>query len=255
MTVNKNNYLTKTVSKRDEENYMSKILALDTSTENCSAALYLDGEITFREFESPREHTLRILPMVDSLLKEANVKLTDLDALAFGRGPGSFTGVRIGTGIAQGLAFGADLPMLPISSLAAMAQGTHRLYGATAALPAIDARMGEVYFAQYELNDKGIMILVGQEVVTKPDLLTSEFGALDKSVYSVGTGWGTYPEILSQLAVKEIKESTELQFPTSADIVLLAAAEFADGKAVGVEDAMPVYVRDTVTWKKLPGRE
>lgn len=234
---------------------MSKILALDTSTENCSAALYIDGVITFRELESPREHTQRILPMVDELLKEANIKLNQLDALAFGRGPGSFTGVRIGTGIAQGLAFGADLPMLPISSLAAMAQGTHRLYGATTVLPAIDARMGEIYFAQYELNDKGIMALVDNEVVTRPELLVNEFSASDKTVYSVGTGWQTYQETMSQLNVAEIKANTEQQFPTSADIVVLAAAELAEGKAVVVEDAMPVYVRDTVTWKKLPGRE
>ena len=125
---------------------------------------------------------------VDELLKAANLKLKDLDALAFGRGPGSFTGVRIGTGIAQGLAFGADLPMLPISSLAAMAQGTHRLYGATTVLPAIDARMGEIYFAQYELNENGIMTLVGDESVTRPELLVSEFTHLDKTVFSVGTG-------------------------------------------------------------------
>jgi len=233
---------------------MSNILALDTSTENCSAALSINGDVLVREFESPREHTKRILPMVDSLLAEAGIKLTDLDALAFGRGPGSFTGVRIGTGIAQGLAFGADLPMLPISTLAAMAQGAHRLHNATHVLPAIDARMGEIYFAQYQLNDAGIMMLVGNEMVITADELVANFNQSEGEFYTLGTGWATYAEQLAELNVSKLTACEGIQFPTSHDMLAIAAADFANGKAVAVEDAMPVYVRDTVTWKKLPGR-
>jgi len=233
---------------------MSKILALDTSTENCSAALYIDGEITVRELESPREHTKRILPMVDSLLKEAGLKLTELDGLAFGRGPGSFTGVRIGTGIAQGLAFGAELPMLPISSLAAMAQGAHRVNKAKHILPAIDARMGEVYFAHYALNEDGIMTLVDDEIVTKPEQLLTTFNA-ELDFLTIGTGWQTYQSDLATLSVSSLTSCEQIMFPSAQDIAVLAAYEFEQGKAVAVEDAAPVYVRDTVTWKKLPGRE
>ncbi|MFT7683173.1 MAG: tRNA threonylcarbamoyladenosine biosynthesis protein TsaB [Moritella dasanensis] len=233
---------------------MSNILALDTSTENCSAALSINGEILVREFESPREHTKRILPMVDSLLSEAGIKLTDLDALAFGRGPGSFTGVRIGTGIAQGLAFGSDLPMLPISTLAAMAQGAHRLHNATDVLPAIDARMGEIYFAQYKLNESGVMTLVGNEMVITADELVANFNQSEQAFYTLGTGWATYAEQLAALNVANLTACEGIQFPTSHDMLAIAAADFANGKAVTVEEAMPVYVRDTVTWKKLPGR-
>ena len=234
---------------------MSNILALDTSTENCSAALSINGNVLVRELESPREHTKRILPMVDSLLSEAGIKLKDLDALAFGRGPGSFTGVRIGTGIAQGLAFGADLPMLPISTLAAMAQGAHRLHKVTDVLPAIDARMGEIYFGQYKLNNAGIMTLVDNEMVVTPDDLLANFNKPEQAFHTLGTGWATYAEQLAALNVAKLTACEGIQFPASQDMIALAAADYENGKAVAGEDAMPVYVRDTVTWKKLPGRE
>ncbi|MFA0231771.1 tRNA (adenosine(37)-N6)-threonylcarbamoyltransferase complex dimerization subunit type 1 TsaB, partial [Vibrio sp. 10N.261.45.A7] len=127
----------------------AKILAVDTATENCSVALVIGDQVFARSEEAPRDHTKKILPMVDEVLKEANVALTDLDAIAFGQGPGSFTGVRIGIGIAQGLAFGADLPMIGVSTLAAMAQGSYRKFGETHVATAIDARMSEVYWARY----------------------------------------------------------------------------------------------------------
>lgn len=121
----------------------TRILALDTATEACSVALWNDGEIHSLFEICPREHTQRILPMVQQVLADSGLTLKDLDALAFGQGPGSFTGVRIGIGIAQGLALGADLPLLGVSSLAAMAQGAFRQMQATQVLAAIDARMGK----------------------------------------------------------------------------------------------------------------
>ncbi|MFZ4702392.1 MAG: tRNA (adenosine(37)-N6)-threonylcarbamoyltransferase complex dimerization subunit type 1 TsaB, partial [Candidatus Methylumidiphilus sp.] len=142
-----------------------KLLSLETSTEACSAALYLDGEITERYQLAPQQHNKLILPMIQSLLAEADLKLHQLDALAFGRGPGSFTGVRIAAGIVQGLAFGADLPVAPVSTLAAMAQEVFAESDSQYALPCIDARMGEVYWGVYRRGNDGMAKLSGSEVV------------------------------------------------------------------------------------------
>jgi len=125
------------------------LLALDTATEACSVALLRGGEKTHLAQFAQREHTKHILPMVDEILAQAGITLHQVDALVFGRGPGSFTGVRIGAGIAQGLAFGAALPVIPVSNLAAMAQAAYVQYQAENVLTAIDARMNEVYFAQW----------------------------------------------------------------------------------------------------------
>ena len=132
-----------------------RILAIDTATEACSAALWNDGAQSAHFEICPREHTQRILPLVQEVLTESGTTLSELDALAFGRGPGSFTGVRIGIGIAQGLALGAELPMIGVSTLATMAQGAWRKTGATRVLAAIDARMGEVYWAEYQRDEAG----------------------------------------------------------------------------------------------------
>ena len=124
------------------------LLALDTSTEACSVALLHKGEKTYLDELAQRTHTKRILPMIDELLVNSGINLKQVDVLAFGRGPGSFTGVRVGAGIAQGLALGADLPVIAVSNLTAMAQAAFELYQAENVAAAIDARMNEVYFSQ-----------------------------------------------------------------------------------------------------------
>jgi tRNA threonylcarbamoyladenosine biosynthesis protein TsaB len=177
--------------------------------------------------------------------------LSELDAIAFGRGPGSFTGVRIGISVAQGLAFGVGVPLIGISTLAAMAQGAHRLEGAERVLTAIDARMGEVYFGQYALKE-GRMQLVGEEVVSDPAALVAS-GTLAGRWTRVGTGFETYGEILSGLAEEVVM--SQVRFPAAVDMLPLARAALLAGEAVPVEQATPVYLRDKVTWKKLPGRE
>ena len=229
-----------------------KILAVDTATEACSAALLVGEQVFSRWEEAPRDHTRKILPMVQAVLDEAGVTLDELDAIAFGRGPGSFTGVRIGIGVAQGLALGAGVPLIGISTLAAMAQGAHRLDGAERVLTAIDARMDEVYFGQYELI-AGRIQLVGEEMGSGPAALVASRGTLPGSFTRVGTGFETYGETLAALADELV--ASQVRFPAAEDMLPLARSAWLAGEAVAVEQATPVYLRDKVTWKKLPGRE
>lgn len=224
-----------------------KILAIDTSTEACSAALLCDGEVTERFQLAPREHAALILPMVESLLAEAGLALGQLDALAFGRGPGAFTGVRIGTGVVQGLAFGADLPVVPVSSLAAIAQGTWRELGAERVLAAIDARIQEVYWGAYRRGDSGVMELSGQEIVCRPGEVPVP---TDGGWFGAGTGWGAYGDELRARVGAALDGCEAERFPHAADIAVLAVEGMSRGLAVPAEQALPVYLRDEVAWKK-----
>jgi tRNA threonylcarbamoyladenosine biosynthesis protein TsaB len=178
-----------------------RILAIDTATEACSVALWNDGAICAHFEECPREHTQRILPLVKEILTQGNTALTDLDALAYGRGPGSFTGVRIGIGIAQGLALGAELPMIGVSTLATMAQGAWRMTGATRVLAAIDARMGEVYWAEYTRDENGVWHGEETEAVLKPEAVTERLQQLSGEWATVGTGWPAWPEMANDTGV------------------------------------------------------
>lgn len=166
-----------------------RILAIDTATEACSVALWNDGTVNAHFELCPREHTQRILPMVQDILTTSGTSLTDINALAYGRGPGSFTGVRIGIGIAQGLALGAELPMIGVSTLMTMAQGAWRKNGATRVLAAIDARMGEVYWAEYQRDENGIWHGEETEAVLKPELVHERMQQLSGEWVTVGTGW------------------------------------------------------------------
>lgn len=226
-----------------------KILAIDTATEACSAALLLDDNISERYEVQPRKHGELILGMMDSLLKDAELMLNDLDALAFGRGPGAFTGVRIGTGVAQGTAFGADLPVLPISNLAALAQGCYRQTGARRILSAFDARMGELYWGAFELGAAGLVEPVGHEqVAPEGQVLLPEGGDWQ----GAGSGWETYGEALSERMGERLTHSHPELLCRAGDIARLALSDFKAGKAVSAEAALPVYLRDQVAWKKQP---
>ncbi len=230
-----------------------RILAIDTATEACSAALWNDGATTAHFELCPREHTQRILPLVQTILTETGTQLTELDALAYGRGPGSFTGVRIGIGIAQGLALGADLPMIGVSTLATMAQGAWRKTGATRVLAAIDARMGEVYWAEYQRDEQGIWHGEESEAVLNPEAVNARLKQLDGEWATVGTGWQAWPEMANDTPVTRVDGETLL--PAAEDMLPLACQLFAEHNTVAVEHAEPVYLRNTVAWKKLPGRE
>ena len=228
------------------------ILAVDTATEACSVALSYDGQIISRFAVSPREHTQKILPMVDEVLSEAGIKLQQVDALAFGRGPGSFTGVRIGVGIAQGLAFGADLPMIGVSSLNTMAQGVYRLLGHKQVLVAIDARMSEVYCAHYQLNDNGEWQGEESEAVLTPALFKSSFQNFLGEWTIAGTGWEAYPELREENKLPLI--TSDIVLPSAEDMLPIALLQWQKGNIASVDDAQPTYLRNEVTWKKLPGR-
>jgi len=230
-----------------------RILAIDTATEACSVALWNDGKIGAHFELCPREHTQRILPLVQQQLSEGGVTLAELDALAFGRGPGSFTGVRIGIGIAQGLALGAGLPMIGVSTLMTMAQGAWRKTGATRVLAAIDARMGEVYWAEYQRDDDGVWHGEATEAVLKPEAVSARLKNLHGAWATVGTGWPAWPDLAqgSDLVVTD----GDILLPAAEDMLPLACQLLARQQTVAVEAAEPIYLRNEVAWKKLPGRE
>lgn len=221
-----------------------RILAIDTSGEACSAALLTETGPRQRLALEPRRHADLILGMVAALMEEAGLKLRELDALAFGRGPGSFTGVRIATAVIQGLAFGADLPVVPVSTLAGLAQGQQRRQGARQCLAALDARMGEVYWGRYVLDGHGLMRLVGEEAVTTPAgvELPDEAGW-----QGAGSGWETHGDLLRQRLGPMIGVIDPAAICEAQDLALLAAADFAAGLALPPEQALPVYLRDKVT--------
>ena len=227
-----------------------KLLSLETSTEACSAALYLDGEVAERYQIAPQQHNKLILPMLESLLAEAGLSLKDMDALAFGRGPGSFTGVRIAAGIVQGLAFGADLPVAPVSTLAAMAQEAFAETTDGFAFPCIDARMGEVYWGIYRRGANGLAELSGSEAVTDAgDVAFPE----EAAGVGIGSGWGTYEEVLRSRLVDRVTSILPGRFPRAGFIARLGAEVFRQGGYVSAEAAQPVYLRDKVAKKKGGG--
>jgi tRNA threonylcarbamoyladenosine biosynthesis protein TsaB len=219
-----------------------KLLAIETSTEACSAAIEFDGDRRQLYEIAPRRHAELILPMVDSLLSEADIPLQALDGLAFGRGPGAFTGVRIAAGVIQGLAYAADLPVAPVSTLASMAQGISDRSSKIAC--SIDARMGEVYWGLYKQDSNKCMQIQGQESVCRPDAVDLPDS---NEWYGAGSGWDTYAnELGNQFGGKLLGKDSSI-YPTADGILTLALAIFKNGGTVDAAEALPVYLRDKVT--------
>jgi tRNA threonylcarbamoyladenosine biosynthesis protein TsaB len=223
-----------------------KILAVETATEACSAALYNGVDSLERYQFAPREHNHLILPMIESLLAEAQWQMRDIEGLAFGAGPGSFTGVRIATGVIQGLALGLDLRVVGVSTLAALAEDGMREMQVEHALAAIDARMGEVYWGVYRKSEQGQVIRVGDEVVIDPEQvpIPSEAFAL-----GVGSGWGTYRDVLSARLQRTPKQILPDRFPRARAVARLGFEGFRQGLDVPVTAAQPTYLRDNVAKK------
>jgi tRNA threonylcarbamoyladenosine biosynthesis protein TsaB len=220
-----------------------KLLAIETSAEGCSAALYLEGAIYQRFEVKPRGHSELILQQMDDLLQEHGVALKDLDAIAYGRGPGSFTGVRIAAAVTQGTAYGADLSVVPISTLAALAQQAFRTTGQRHLLTAFDARMKEVYWAAYQIDQSDLPVAVIEEQVIAPEAAPLPTG--DKW-YGVGSGWAAYATQLRSITTGLVTDIESRLLCQAYDIALLGAAEFQRGNSVPAEQALPIYLRDRV---------
>ena len=223
---------------------MTTLLALDTATEACSAALLHGGRVLAHHEVIPRLHAQRILPMIQALMAEAGIALSAVDAIAFGRGPGAFTGVRIAIGVVQGLAFALERPVLPVSDLALLAQRAWRELGASRVAVAVDARMDEVYWGCYCEAD-GLMQLAGLEAVLPPEQVSLPREARAQDWLGAGTGWchqARMPVIPGHCAPQLL--------PDARDLLSLGQALWLQGGALPAEQAQPVYLPDNVATPK-----
>ncbi len=235
------------------------LLALDTSTEHCSVALQANGQLYLRAAVTPREHSQKILGFVDDVLREAGISLQQLDGLVSGVGPGSFTGVRIGVSVAQGLAFSCDLPVYPVDTLQALAQQVIRMDGsADTVISAIDARMDEVYLATFK-NRNGLAEQVNAaQMAPLTELSQQPWWAHlvnnAQKLQGAGTGWAAYASQLDPQQQVSVCEAALL--PHAQDMLHIARVAIADGaNGVSAAELQPLYVRNEVAWKKLPGRD
>ena len=215
-----------------------KILALECSTEYLSIALRSGVHVVSRAERAGQRHTELLLPMVAAVLAEANMSMSDLDGIAFGAGPGSFTGLRIACGVAQGLAFGADLPVIGVSTLLALAAASP----ASRVVVALDARMGEIYLAGYEkVNDQWQTIIA--PCLTQPDAVPTLPGT---NWYGAGSGFAAHGEALSACYGDQLDEIDRDAYPHAIHIAALAEVMFAAGQHLPAAQALPIYVRDKV---------
>ena len=216
-----------------------KLLAVDTATERCSVAAHVDGAWFERSVDTARGHADIVLSMIDEVLTDSGLRLAQLDGIAYGRGPGGFTGVRIAIGVVQGLAFGANLPTVGVSNLAAVAQ--------QAAAPnrnilvCMDARMKEIYWAQFRCDASGRVQAVGAERLSAPEVIDVECVDI-----LIGSAAAAYPA----LAARYSSVPQVAALPRAHDIAVLAEYEFAEGRARSAFDVQPVYLRDQVTFVK-----
>jgi tRNA threonylcarbamoyladenosine biosynthesis protein TsaB len=217
------------------------LLAIETATEACSVALLHGDALTDRSELAPRRHAELVLPMAESLLSESGIVRRQLDAIAVGQGPGAFTGVRLAISVAQGLALALDIPVVPVSSLAALAMQAPK--NGAAILAAIDARRDEIYAGTFRLAPDGLVEPLDPEhVLAASDLVLSEADAWNV----LGTGWGAYGDAIRERLPSPPCWADGDRYPQARDVARLAAPLFAAGKGVPPEQALPVYLRDKV---------
>jgi tRNA threonylcarbamoyladenosine biosynthesis protein TsaB len=216
-----------------------KLLAFETATEACSVALWVDGEVRERFEIAPRRHAELALPWADELLAQAGIAKRELDAIAVGRGPGAFTGVRLAVAIAQGIALALDRPVVTVSTLAALAmqgEGEH-------VLAAIDARMGEIYLSEFARDPDGLVAPLRDERLARPDAV--DF-LDDGNWVGVGTGFAAEQGALVHTLGSRLLRCDATALPHASDVAQLAARAFANGEAVAPERVEPAYLRDQV---------
>ncbi len=219
------------------------LLAIETATEACSVALAVGGEVQQRYQHAPRQHAELLLPWVQDLLAQAGIGFGSVDAIAFSRGPGSFTSLRIGIGVVQGLAWASACPVIPVSSLAATAQAAS-VSGVETALVALDARMNEVFTGLFRLNGNGIMTAAGEERVCAPGMVQRPD---EPGVHAVGIGFDRYPELKEMAgSLAGIRDDI---WPDALSTLKLAQEWLLTHEALPVEMAQPVYLRDNVAQK------
>ena len=218
-----------------------RLLALETSTEYCSVALWQDGNISSRSVLAGQKHSELLIAMLDEVLRVAGVKLAQLDGIAFGTGPGSFTGVRIACGVAQGLALGAGLPVVGVCTLQALAHAS----GHEQVIAALDARMSEIYHAAYEKR-AGEWITVCEPSLCAPQQASPVQGA---NWFGVGSGFGVHGAALGERYAGQLIGSDAQANPQASAIAQLAAPQFAAGRGVDAALATPLYLRDKVALK------
>lgn len=221
-----------------------KLLAIETSSEACSVALQNQDKVTAIHKMAPMQQGQLILSLVEEILQSQNINLNQLDALAFGSGPGSFTGVRIAASVIKGLGFAKDLPIIPISSLAALAQSAYRALGWKKMLVGIDARIQEVYWGAYHLGDHELVELDGIEIVCSPEAVVLPDG---QDWYGVGNAWEIYRE---KIPFNPIQIDAK-RLPMAEGVLELAKPKFDKQEWVTSAEALPSYVRDNVAKKSI----
>jgi tRNA threonylcarbamoyladenosine biosynthesis protein TsaB len=220
-----------------------KLLALETSTEACSVALWIDGEVRERHEVAPRRHTDLVLPWCDALLAEAGIAKSSLDAIAVGRGPGAFTGVRLAVALAQGMALALERPVVPVSTLAALAMRAPPVEAA-AILAVIDARMGEFYAGMFERTAGGLVVAAGEEALLSPN---HPLPVAITAATLVGVGSGFKAPAWQELAASAVMLDCDPEgLPHAADVARLGAAAFERGEAIVGDRLEPAYLRDKV---------
>ena len=219
------------------------VLAIDTSTTACTVALKVADDC-YEEFKiAPREHANLVLPMIESVLAEAGMTRSSIDCIAYGCGPGSFTGVRIAAGVVQGIALALDLPVVPVSSLRCVAQVCFHQHQAETVLATFDARMKEVYWGLYTLNNEGMMILSHEEHVSA----ANDVCVAADDAYGAGDGWDTYFDQLSQQSGINSEHVDATIFPHAKQLAELAVYDYSKGVSMVADQALPTYLRNNVT--------
>ena len=230
-----------------EAQTMAIILAIETTTEACSCALLVDGEVSESYELMPRRHAREVLPMIRRLLDEGGYSLTNIDAIACSRGPGSFTGLRINAGVVQGLAFAADLPVIPVSTLSALALQISDSTGSVQVFACMDARISEVYCGFFNCSG-GVPRLLGEEVLVAPSAIRMPAGSFNGQFCAGGNGLvfaNEFPEaVSSQLTI-----TCPDILPRASAVARLAEVEFARNNFMSPEAMVPVYLRDKVAFK------